>query len=221
MLLAVLGSIVWVARFGDVTGGAGGSFGPAARIMLVVVGIGATVLWPMVRMSQASPAGSVISHVCADLLVVLGPIQLVVWPLVVLAGWPVGIVAAVDAVLAAWAALCGGLLAIAMVGSRATRPGEAALLARSVWMMVITLVVLMVPVAVLLRRGGAGGTPEWLAMLSPVTAIPRIAGSGTAGPQDPVTGLEIRMICATAGVAAGVWVVAWVREMLGKRAGRG
>lgn len=213
VLLAVAGSILWVARFADVSPN---SFSPAARIMLVVIAIGATVLWPMVRLSQASPRGRAVSHIFADTLVVLLPIQLVVWPLIVLAAWPFTIVLAVAATLAAWVALCGGLLAIALSGRPATRPGDAALGARSFWMIVILLVVGAAPLTTFGFQAARTPMPAWLAMLSPLTAIPTISGTGMTGPQSPVTPLEMQIVAFTAIIAAGLWLVAGVRSMLGK-----
>lgn len=213
VLLAVAGSILWVARFADVSPS---SFSPAARIMLVVIAIGATVLWPMARLSQASPRERAVSHVFADLLVVLLPIQLVVWPLVVLAAWPFAIVLAVAATLAAWVALSGGLLAIALSGRAATAPGDGALRSRSLWMVAILLAVGAAPLAGLAFQAARSPMPPWLAMLSPLTAIPMISGTGMSGPQSPVTSLEVRLVALTAMVASGFWLMAGVRSMLGK-----
>jgi hypothetical protein len=185
--------------------------------MLVVVAVGATILWPMVRLSQASPRGRAVSHIFADMLVVLLPIQLVVWPLVVLAAWPFTIVLGVSATLAAWVALSGGLLAIALSGRPASGPGDASLAARSFWMIIILLVVCAAPLAGLAFQAARAPMPSWLSMLSPLTAIPMISGTGMSGPQNPVTPLEIQLIISTAIIAACLWAGAGVRGMLGNR----
>ena len=215
ILIAIVGSVLWVSQ---VTIVSASSFSPAARIMLVVVAVGATILWPMVRLSQASPRARAISHVFADTLVVLFPIQLIVWPLVVLAAWPFTIVLAIAATLAAWVALCGGLLAIALSGQPAVRPGDASLAARSFWMIVILLCVCAAPLIGLAFQAARAPMPSWLSMLSPLTAIPMISGTGMSGPQNPVTPLEIQLIVSTAILAAAFWAVAGVRSLLGNRA---
>ena len=206
VLLAVGGSILWVARFAAVSGG--GFSSPAARIMLVVVAIGATVLWPMVRLSQASPRAGALGHVLADTIIVLVPIQLVLWPLVALAGWPLGVVGAVAADLTAWVALSGGVLGIALCGRRATNPSDAELASRSIWMLALLVLVGWGPLAMLGLRSARAGWPAWLPISSPLTGISSLTGTAVSGPQIPVTSVEYRMILATGGVAAGAWLLA-------------
>ena len=213
ILLAVGGSILWVARFAAVSGG--GFSSPAARIMLVVIAIGATVLWPMVRLSQASPRAGALGHVLADTIIVLVPIQLVLWPLVALASWPLRVVGGVAADLTAWVALTGGLLAIALTGPPATSSDDPALGRRTLWMFTLLVLVGWAPL-VLLGLHPARVWVGWLPMLSPFTAIPALTGTGVSGPQSPVSGLEYRMIVLIGMAAAGTWLLASVRAVLGK-----
>lgn len=214
VLLAVAGSILWVSRFASVTAG---TYGPAARIMLVVVAVGATILWPMVRLSQASPRRGAVSHVLADALIVLMPSQLVLWPLYVLANWPLNIVAGVAGVLAAWIVLVGGVLALALGGRAATEPGDAALTGRTIWMGVILALVCAAPAAMLVAGAGRHAVPGWLPMLSPLSAIPRLTGAGLAGPQNPVTAIQWELIGGVGGAGFVLWFVAFVRSVLGGR----
>jgi hypothetical protein len=89
---------------------------PATRVLLAVTAAGVMVLWPMVRLSQL-PDDHPFAGIVQDLVVVLIPTQAVIWPQALgwLGRWPVGVVAAVAALLAAWGVLAGGLLAIAQV----------------------------------------------------------------------------------------------------------
>lgn len=206
VLLAVAGSVTWVARFAPVTAG---SYAPAARIMLVVVAIGATVLWPMTRLCQASPGRGAVRHVLADAAVLLIPLQMILWPLIFLASWPARTVAALAALCVVWIMLIGGILAHAL-SERIEAPRDPALLGRSLWMVMIILIVLAAPIA-LAGIGPRFSAPEWLPMLSPLSAINDITGRGMSGPQKPVTGMQWRLIFATGAVAIAVWMLCGVR----------
>ncbi len=217
ILFAVAGSIVWVSNVSTVSPG---SYSPAARIMLVVVAIGATILWPMVRLSQQSPnvqRGTVLAHILADALIIVTPIQLITWPLFVLANWPITIVASVAGALAAWVALTGGVLALALSGSVASRPNDPALGSRTLWMTIVLAMVLAAPLASLVINSTRTPAPQWLAMLSPLTAIQTLAGVGISGPQNRVTPLEIQLILSTAILALFFWGAAALRSLRGKR----
>jgi hypothetical protein len=212
LLLAVGGSVLWVARFAAVSAG---SYGPAARIMLVVIALGATVLWPMVRLSQASPRGSVVSHVLADVFIILAPTQCVLWPLIVLSNWPMSVVGGIAAMIGTWVFLSGGLLALGLSGSPADRIGHPRLLGRTLWMGVIIAAVGAGPVLSLLYGMGRRKAPEWLALLSPLTGIPSLTGAGLSGPQAPVSGQQWWWIGGVAGVSVAVWAIAGIRSALG------
>ena len=71
------------------------------------------------------------------------------------------------------------------------------------------------PLAALALRAARSPIPAWLDMLSPLTAIPVISGTGMTGPQSPVTPLEIQLIVLTAIVAAALWLIAALRSNLG------
>lgn len=215
VLTAVAGSVLWVARYAPLTGT---SYGPAARIMLVVVGVGATILWPMTRLSQASPGGDrgALVNALADVMVVLVPVQMVLWPLVVLAGWPWGVVCAVAAFLCAWTVLVGGVLAVALGGAAVDRPGHPGLTGRAGWMGVLVAAVWTGPVLMLAM---GAGRPGWLAMLSPLTAIPAMTGAGISGPQAPVSAVQWQAIAITAVVGLVFWVIAGARAVLNGNGG--
>jgi hypothetical protein len=217
VLLAVGGSILWVARFAALSSSA---YSPAARVMLVVVAVGATILWPMVRLSQASPRKGVMGHVLADSIIVLTPIQLVLWPMIVLANWPLGVIAAVAGLLAAWVVLTGGVLSLALAGPGAMRAGDPALAERTAWMVAVIALAVAGPLAIFACNAAQSPVPPWLAMLSPLTAVPLLTGKGLSGPQTPVTALEMRIIALTGAAGLVFWVLASVRSALGRRSDR-
>jgi len=148
---------------------------PAARTLLLTVVLGATLLWPMTRLSQLPPEERPVGSVLKDLVVVLLPVQALIWPhaLGMLSGWPLGVVAAIALCIGAWACVGGGVLAVAYV----TMKPDAGAGVRAVWMLVFVALVIGPPVWFLLGGGyavtGAGPTlePPSGRMLSPLTAV--------------------------------------------------
>jgi hypothetical protein len=87
---------------------------PATRILLAVTATGIVLVWPMIRLSQTADRNPIIG-VAQDLVVILIPVQAVIWPqwLGWLGRWPFEVIAAVAALAVAWAVLTGSLLALA------------------------------------------------------------------------------------------------------------
>jgi hypothetical protein len=159
--------------------GAVGAFGllsadvyrPAARVMVEITAVGLAVLWPMVRLSQEAPR-SPLRAMAQDLIVMLGPVQAVVWPqaLFWMAAWPVSVVLCLDLFLCGWGLLVGGLLAGYFV-----RP----VVRRWAMMALLLLLMLVGPVVAALMRPDAAAAAdpalsrpavEWL-MTSPLTGV--------------------------------------------------
>jgi len=78
--------------------------------MITMIAVGSTLLWPLVRLSQASPEHPV-GATLADMFVLLAPMQIVIWPLPLLTHWPLEIVAGLSGLLAAWTLLIGVIVA--------------------------------------------------------------------------------------------------------------
>ena len=217
LLVAVGGSLLWLSRSTVISTS---TYGPAARIMLLVVAAGATVLWPMVRLSQASPRGSGVRAALADVVVVLFPMQMILWPLVMLAQWPLGIVGALALMSTLWVLLTGGIIAIGTSGPSARQPQDRGLAERAGWMTLCIVLVSAAPTVALARRAVSGPDsqlPAWVPMLSPFTAVPALTGQGFSGPQRPVSTEQWRALTTVALPAAAAWGLAVVR----RRANRG
>jgi len=217
LLVAVGGSLLWLSRSTVISTS---TYGPAARIMLLVVAAGSAVLWPMVRLSQASPRGSGVRAAMADVVVVLFPMQIMLWPLVMLAQWPAGIVAALALMSTLWVLLTGGVIALGTSGPCVRSPHERGLGERAAWMVVCIVLVAAAPTFALARRAAAGPDdpiPKWLAMLSPFTAVPALTGQGFSGPQRPVSPEQWRALALIAAPVAILWSLAALRH----RASRG
>jgi hypothetical protein len=169
----------------------------------------------MVRLSQASPRGSAVRAAMADVVVVLFPMQMILWPLVMLAQWPLGIVGALALMCTLWVLLVGGVIAIGTSGAEARTPHDRGLLARAVWMAICIAMVSAAPSLALARRAAAGPDvriPDWVPMLSPFTAVPALTGQGFSGPQRPVSQEQWIGLASVAVPAAAAWLIAELRR---------
>lgn len=138
-------------------------FAFGCRSMVLMVMIGVAVLWPMVRLSQQFPKRRNLS-LLADLVVLLIPVQAVVWPMPLLTHWPISVTAAVVASIVSWSMFSAGVLALAYTFSAAVP--------RWWWMGACVLCALAAPAIELWTRGlGAGSTGSEGALGSPLTAV--------------------------------------------------
>ncbi len=220
LLVAVGGSLLWLSQSTVISTS---TYGPAARIMLLVVAAGATVLWPMVRLSQSSPRGSSLRAALADIIVVLFPMQMILWPLVMLAQWPLGIVGALAIMCTLWVVLIGGIIALATSGPAVRASFDHGVGERAVWMALCVVLVAAAPSAALARRAVSGpdaGLPEWVPMLSPFTAVPALTGQGFSGPQRPLRAEQWRGLVFVAVPAVAAWGLAFLRAGANRRPSR-
>lgn len=149
------------------------TFQAASRTLLALVAIGFVAIWPMTRLSQASPRRPVMAAL-ADVVVVSLLAQAVIWPMTVLPGgavirplpwlglWPWSVAAGVAIVYFSWCALIGSMVACGI--ARNSGWGRAG------WMLGIIVVAAGAPIALLVAGRFNVALPEWLALLSPITA---------------------------------------------------
>lgn len=217
VMASMAGSVHWVYGATQVTAD---SYSPAARIMLIVIAVGACVLWPMVRLSQVRPRGSVLGAIALDAWVIVVPVLMVVWPMIYMAGWPLEVVLAMSLLMLAWTALISGALANALVVETTMR----GLRPRALWMLAILATVLAAPLlglglrVVRLRTSDPlrDVVPDWLDMLSPFTGVLAISGRGFSGPQNFVSLRQWEILLAIAVVGLSAWIVAWTRSALSR-----
>lgn len=178
---------------------------PAARSLLAAITVGVVLLWPMTRLSQTAPStrrGRIARAVLQDLLVILVPAQAVIWPQIVMAVWPVSVVAAMAASLAAWAMVIGGVL----VWGLSIGGGF-----RGWWMLVLVALAGLGPLLALGPLGGSHSTEgaiDWWWMTSPVTSGFEITRDRPwTGASAAVTEGHWRAIGAVGVAGAVVWGV--------------
>ncbi|RMH23729.1 MAG: hypothetical protein D6693_10775 [Planctomycetota bacterium] len=179
-----------------------------AGMLLLIVSLAVSVLWPMLRLSQAAPERPA-SAALADWVVVALLAQAVVWPMTLLPGgalirpvpwpglWPWSVSAGVGLSLASWALLIGSLVAL---GTASGRPA-----ARVAWMIVILIVALAGPAAGWALAGVRWA--DWVGLASPITA-PRILAASPSGLLPRVSAGEWAGSLAPAFVSLPVWMLA-------------
>ncbi len=152
---------------------------PAARTMLLVVVVGMSVLWPMLRFSQSQVFAGRAGHVghvrwaLRDVVVLFVPMQAVVWPQCwgSLAGWPIEVVAAISALMLSWLLVLAGVIALGVSSIERNKGDERF---RVLWMILVLLIVLGAPMIGGVQAMGAEigvGQPRAGWLLSPITGV--------------------------------------------------
>lgn len=212
------------------SGGDRGLVRAAAQMLVFASALGVTVLWPMVRLSQW-PDGRPVWGSLRDLVVLLVPLQAMLWPQAMwwLARWPAPVIVALDLLLLCWGVLVGGLLAwcqaLRLRALRDPDPARAWGPARSAGAMVLF---------VLLAGAGAAGAlgggplltggdltpPAWRPgwMLSPLTGVFEITRDRTwSGDIARVAPGHLWLMLAAGVCGLPAWLMAW---RIGRGSGR-
>lgn len=141
-------------------------FRPATIILLSMTGIGVSILWPMVRLSQVPP-NDPSGAFALDGFVVLVPalVVLAAQSMPWMAGWPATVSMTIGASYFSWAAAVGALLAVYFMRLTHWIP-------RWLWMLHILVLVSAGPAlaAIVAPLGAPSKLIETLLMLSPLTA---------------------------------------------------
>ncbi len=139
------------------------SYSPAVRWMVVHVGLGVLVAWPMMRLSgrwSGPPAVVVI----LDLLVLVSLTHVVVWPLRLITGWPPIRVLAISTHLSASTVLVGGIVALGIGLSASGRVAAMALCLGFAAM------------GPAVAAFSPGVLPQWVGRFSPLLRLWRLMG---------------------------------------------
>ncbi len=146
---------------------------PAAQRMLLGVFIGFTVLWPMIRFSQASVGSKHVRFFIRDAFVLYIPMQAVIWPQTfgILAAWEVEVVGAISALSLAWLILLAGVISL---GTSSIDASKGSSFARIVWMIVVLGIVFISPLLIGIQSIDSStgiDQPRISWMLSPISSI--------------------------------------------------
>jgi len=184
------------------------SYTPSVRLMMLSSAVGALVAWPLLRLSAARTHAPV-RAVLLDLAVVLGMLNMVLWPLRLVTPWPVARMAVLMLILAAWIACVAGIVSIGW-GSRRGWVRAAAMIA-----------VLAISIGAIGIRAIAPTAlaPFPWALAGPVEAILTMTTPGGAPPlTSERAALEISVAAALAAWSAAL-VVSAVRRRSGASSG--
>ncbi len=183
------------------------SYMPGVRMMLLCVITGLMIGWPLLRLSQDRPPYP-IAQTLLDLVVLVGLVQVVVWPLRLVTTWTTLRTAAIDATLIGWLLLAGAVVAGAITSNRAG-PRNAA-------MLVCLIMCLGGPIATWL--GSVMGIPVagYVAQLGPIAAVHEL-GSGGGAQMTTSQWLWILLL----GIAAVVvWLEVGIMLLIAKKRSR-
>lgn len=171
-------------------------FAHGCRAMLVMAALGLTVLWPMTRLSQEYPPRPR-RALLADLLVLIVPVQAVIWPMPLLTHWTWTLNAALALCLTSWAVLMGGVLVHASL-----TPWHSA---RCLWAMVILALACWPWTFFLLGNRGWDGMPIAARMGSAPSAMLQLV-TAPSGLSPSIAPVEWLLCCLP--LAAGLLLFA-------------
>lgn len=186
----------------------------AVRALLALVALASVVIWPLTRLSQASPKNS-IAAALADVVVVSLLTQAAIWPATILPGgspippipwlglWSWRVAAGMTVMLFAWSLLIGAMIACGTVRTAAWE--------RTGWMVLILVVTTGFPVAALIAPRLHLVPPDELFLASALTGVMRLPDA-PSGLTANMTNLEWIFAVAPALLSAPVWILAWARQ---------
>jgi hypothetical protein len=167
------------------------SYTPAVLLMLQCVTAGLMIGWPLLRLSQTRPVWPM-RQTLLDLAVLLGLVQVVIWPLRLVTTWTPLRTAAIDATLAGWTALAAAMVAAAIMTDR-TGPRIVA--------MASCLAMCLLGPGLAWIGVMTGVDAIQLVRLSPFMAINTLGGGGGSHPSE----VQWRWIALLAIAAICVW----------------
>lgn len=179
------------------------SYTPAVLLMMQCVTAGLMIGWPLLRLSQTRPPWP-LRQTLLDLAVLLGLVQVVVWPLRLVTTWTPLRTAAIDATLAGWTALAGAMIAAALTTER---PGPR-VLAMTACLAMCLLGPFLAWVGVM-----TGVDALQLVGLSPFMAVKTLGGGGGSHPSD-VQWRWIALLCSAAGM---VWMALSMSRLIARQ----
>lgn len=177
------------------------SYGPPIQMLMMLIGVGIAVAWPLLRLS-ARPSAMPAAQAALDGLSIFVLVQVVVWPLRLVTNWTLARAISVDAAIAAAILLTTAILA-ASQGSASARTRACA--------MILSLTLVLLPaVGVALsesRDGGQGRGGIWATVLTAPSApalIARCAQPSTVDPDPADRDLLFRAF----SLASAAWAAA-------------
>lgn len=142
----------------------------AARVLMVLIAGGLTLLWPMVRLSQASPRRPRTAAL-VDYFALSVPLCAVLWPVTWLGRWDWRVTAAVLAMLGAWGLCVAGVVAMGTRGSSGA--------GRTGWAIAVVIALAAGPVIGAMLSGVVTDA-SWAFYASPMTGVFALTSEGAS-----------------------------------------
>ena len=170
----------WLLTIGIRTPLAPASFSYQSHMQLLMlsIGVGFFIGWPLLRLSQ-KPPNKVVPEMLLDMFVLLVLWQAIFWPLSTVIKWPTGSVIILNALLCLWTMMIGAFLTLALTyNNRAIR----------LLTMTVILIIIILPLAFALIAIVQGVTPAIWTTSSPLELIRQITShaSITGQPLSPI-----------------------------------
>jgi hypothetical protein len=182
IILPACGWIIcsWLLTIGIRTPLAPASFSYQAHIQLLMlsIGVGFFIGWPLLRLSQ-KPPHKVVPEILLDMFVLLVLWQAIFWPLSTVINWPSGSIIILNALICLWTLIIGAFLTLGVTyENRAIR----------LLTMTVILVIIILPLAFALISIVQGATPAIWTTSSPLELIRQITSraSITSQPLSPI-----------------------------------
>jgi hypothetical protein len=179
------------------------SYTPGVRLMMLCVTTGLMVGWPLLRLSQHR-AVYPMRQTLLDLIVLLGLVQVVIWPLRLVTNWTPVRTAAIDATLAGWVLLAGAIVASA-IGTDRKGPRLIAMIA------CVAMCILGPALAWLGVLTGVNALQ--LVDLSPLMAVRTLGDAAGARPSD----VQWRWIILLGVADVAVWIALGIAMLFAHR----
>ena len=148
------------------------------QLLMLSIGVGFFIGWPLLRLSQ-KPPHKVVPEMLLDLFVLLVLWQAIFWPLSTVIKWPTGSIIILNVLVCLWTIMIGAFLTIALTYNN--RPIR-------LLTMAAILIIIIVPLAFALMAVVQGATPAIWTTSSPLELIRQITShaSMTGQPLSPI-----------------------------------
>lgn len=210
----LVASLTTVGLSGALGVNMGDVYRPAARLFFGVAGIGVSVFWPLIRLSQAAPRDPARAAL-EDMIVILLPLQASIWPQTWtwMAGWPLDTIRLLALALGGWVLGTGALLVLAHhdLLSREAHAGSPHPSRRASWMLAFVALAIVGPASALLVTPGSDA-PNFGLLASPAGVAFEIARDRAwSGHPTRVDPAHVLAAWSTAGVGVVGWMIIGLR----------
>lgn len=178
------------------------TFEPGVRLMLICVGLGMFIAWPMMRLSQQRPRYPA-RQIFLDVAVLVSMVQLVIWLPRVLTVWSISRTGALAVFFIGWTLIVSAIVAVS-VGTPRHGP-------RNLGMIACLLLCLAGPFAAWVGSLSPDGTTA-LIQAGPLLGVQLLTDGGSTKPS--LSQWNAVLVIGSAGVAA--WLAVMIKSLIAR-----